>query len=168
MALTPRAEASTGVCDRGLSTVCCLRAVVCRSPCIGSCCVFLWFELLSRLSACVVCCAQATSVRRLCPPLFASTPTTKSPLTVIALFFFCLSFVYVCWLTLLCVAVDYVAASQTWVIYAKNLASGQDTTLRITRQQVHNVDFKVAMVCFPPSSFPLLASFLCLSSLSCV
>jgi len=41
---------------------------------------------------------------------------------------------------------DYISSNQTWIIYAKNLASGQDTTLRITRSQVHNTDFKVAML----------------------
>jgi len=41
---------------------------------------------------------------------------------------------------------DYLSSNQTWVIYGKNLASGQDTTLRITRAQVHNNDFKVAML----------------------
>jgi len=41
---------------------------------------------------------------------------------------------------------DYISSNQTWIIYAKNLASGQDTTLRIARGQVHNTDFKVAML----------------------
>jgi hypothetical protein len=41
---------------------------------------------------------------------------------------------------------DYDGGSQTWTIYSKNMKSGRDTTLRITKAKMHNVDYKVAML----------------------